>query len=220
MTALAVTVWSDVACPWCWVGKRHLEKAAELAETALDITWRAYELNPAARKDTGEKDVDYVGKLARKYHTSREGAQAMVDRMVAAGAEDGLEFRFDRIRPSNTFDAHRLLALGHKQGVQTELKEALFAAYFQQGRAMSDHAALSDCAAGVGLDADMVAAVLASDQFSEEVRADENAARELGVTGVPFFVFADKFPVPGAQPIETMAKVLDKVKGLLEKAAS
>ncbi len=213
---LRVDIWSDVACPWCWVGKKRLESAADLAGVRLDVTWRAFELNPRAAVDA-VADVDYIGKLASKYHTSRAGAQQMVDRMVDAGVDEKIEFRFDRIRPSNTFDAHRVLAYARTHGHQNALKERLFLAYFNEGKAMSDRPTLVECAEEVGLVGSDVGAMLESDQLAEHVRNDEMEAQERNVTGVPFFLLADRFAIPGAQPIETIVRVFEKVASLLSE---
>lgn len=212
MELLPVSVWSDIACPWCWIGKRHLEAAAARSRIALEVTWRAFELDPRAPRSGGDSApaVDYVERLARKYRVPGGAARAMIDRMVEAGAERGLEFRFDRIRPGNTFDGHRLLALGRERGVQDALSERLFAAYFRDGRAIDDPAVLAECGADVGLEAAEIDEVLASDAYSDEVRDDERRAAELGVTGVPFFVVGERHGVPGAQPPEVMRQVLER----------
>lgn len=211
MQTLAVDVWSDIACPWCWVGKRHLEAAAASFERELAVTWHAFELDPGAPKQAPDA-VDYIGRLATKYWVSRDQAQAMIDRMVAVGRADGIEFRFDRARPSNTFDAHRLLAWARGRDRQSELKERLFSAYLHEGRAICDHEVLVACAGDVGLDPDAAQAVLSTDAHAADVRADEARAAELGVTGVPFFVIADRYAVPGAQPVETLLRALRRVQ--------
>ena len=151
--ALPIDVWSDVACPWCWVGKRHLEDALSRFEHPTIVTWHAFELDPAAPARI-DGEVDYVGRLARKYGASRERAQAMIDRMVGVGAEAGLDFRFDRAVPSNTFDAHRLLRWASGLGKQHALKERLFSAYMHEGRAIADHETLVAVASDAGLDPD------------------------------------------------------------------
>ena len=128
--------------------------------------------------------------------------------MTKVGADDGLDFRFDRARPGNTFDAHRLLHLAHAHGKQAEMKERLFQAYMHEGRSIADHDVLLELATEVGLDRDRVAAVLASDELGEAVRSDETLARELGINGVPFFVIAGRYGVSGAQPAEVLREAL------------
>lgn len=214
MATLRVDVWSDIACPWCWVGKRNLERAAKELAAAdfgheLEVVWHAFELDPAAPREVAD-DVDLVARLAAKYGTSRDGAQQMIDRMTRVGADAGIDFHFDRVRPTNTFDAHRLMEHAAAQGKQDALGERLFVAYMQEGRDVADHETLVSLAEEVGLDADAVQAVLSSDDFAKDVRRDEGMAAQLGVTGVPFFAVDGRFAVPGAQPPEVLQQVLRK----------
>ena len=208
---LEVQIWSDVACPWCWVGKRHLEAAIEQLGEDVEIVWRAFELDPAAPK-TLDEDVDLTKRLADKYGTSRDGAQQMIDRMTEFGRRSGIDFRFDRARPGNTFDAHRLLHWAGLEGKQNELKERLFVAYMQEGRLVSDHDVLVELAADVGLDPERADLVLKSDDYATDVRRDEATAGAMGVHGVPFFVFGGRFGVPGAQPTELLVEALKKAR--------
>ncbi|HVY46749.1 MAG TPA: DsbA family oxidoreductase, partial [Minicystis sp.] len=181
MQPLRIDVWSDIACPWCYVGKRRLEAALARLDPplAVDVVWRAFELDPSApRVRAGEGT--YAERLARKYGTSAAQAEAMIRRMVDAAAADGLDFRFDRIRPGNTFDAHRVLHLARERGAQDAVKERFLRAYFTEGEPIGEPEALVRLGASAGLDADEVAAVLASDAHAAEVHADEAEARELG----------------------------------------
>lgn len=218
---LSIDVWSDIACPWCYIGKRHLEAAlAELdIADAVEVRWRAFELDPSAPKRR-DPSVSYVERLARKYRVPADQAQQMIDRMVNTAAGEGLDFRFDIIQSGNTFDAHRLLHYAGGTGRQGALKERLLAAYFTEGEAISDHATLTRLAVDAGLDADAVAAILATDAHAAEVRADQLTARTMGVSGVPFFLVDGRFGVPGAQPTEVMVKVLEQVRTELAEAAS
>lgn len=209
LNAVTVEIWSDVACPWCWVGKRHLEAAAATVDRPVEIRWRAFELDPTAPKQL-DTSVDYVQRLANKYGTTRDGAQQMIDRMVQVGKERGLDFRFDRAKAGNTFDAHRLLAWAATVGKQTELKERLFQAYMHEGKSVADHAVLVDLADSVGLDPERAQALLSSDEFTDEARGDERTAAEIGVRGVPFFVIDGRYAVSGAQPPEVLATALQK----------
>lgn len=201
--SLRIDVWSDLACPWCYIGKRRLaaavaDPAALPAGVEVDVVWRAFELDPhAARTPDGTPMVE---RLARNYRVPPAQAQAMLDRTTATAAEDGLALRFDLLRPSNTFDAHRLLQLARERGTEDALAERLLAGYFTAGDVLADHATLAGHAAAVGLDAAEVAALLAGDGYTREVRADEATARELGITGVPCFVLDGKLQVSGAQP--------------------
>lgn len=214
MPQLRIDIWSDIACPWCYVGKRRLEAAlAEFPHRAeVEIVWRAFELDPSAPRvrDTTES---YAARLARKYGTTAPQAQVMIDRMVATAAGDGIEMRFDRIRPGNTFDAHRLihLALDDKdRGKQDALKERLMRAYLTEGQAIGEPEVLRALAGEVGLDPAEVAEVLEGDRYAADVRRDEALARELGISGVPFFVLAGRLGVSGAQPVETLQSALDR----------
>ena len=206
---LTIDIWSDIACPWCWIGKRSLEEALGQFDGDVEIRWHAFELNPNAPR-TAPESVDYAERLAEKYGTTKAEGQAFIDRMVAAGETRGLELRFDRIRPSNTFDAHRLLTHAHTQGLQTELKERLFRAYLHEGRSIADRDTLVELAAEVGLDADGAQEVLEGDTFAEVVRAEETTAHRLGITGVPCFVFAMKTGVSGAQPPEALLEMMQE----------
>lgn len=208
---LTIDVWSDIACPWCYVGKRRLEAA--LARFAhrdeVSIRWHAFELDPSAPR-VRDASESYAARLAEKYRMRVEDAQAMIDRMARTAAADGIEMRFDRVRAGNTFDAHRLLHLAAERGVQGELKERFLRAYFTEGEPIGDPEALVRLAADAGVDPDEAQAVLASDAHAAEVRADEARAASLGIHGVPFFVLGGRFAVEGAQPADTMLHVLER----------
>jgi predicted DsbA family dithiol-disulfide isomerase len=207
--ALAVEVWSDIACPWCWVGKHNLEAAVADLGIPVHVRWRAFELDPSAPPSDPEP-ADYVGRIAAKYGVSRGQAQDTIDRICQAGSDAGVAFRFDRIKPGNTFDAHRLLHLASEHAVQNELKERLFYAYLHEGLAISDHHVLAEAADDVGLPAASVAELLQSDQFADVVRRDEARAHQIGVTGVPFFVVGNRYALGGAQPPEVLRRALEQ----------
>jgi predicted DsbA family dithiol-disulfide isomerase len=154
-----------------------------------------------------------VHQLARKYGTSERQAQAMIDRVVAIGRSEGIRFDFDRIRPGNSFDAHRLLQAARRRdpALASALTERLFRGYFSEGLAIGDARALAAPAVEVGLDADEVEAVLATDAHADDVRADEDEAAELGIDGVPFFVVGGRYGIAGAQPPELLREVLTRV---------
>lgn len=206
---MRVEIWSDVVCPWCYIGKRRFEQAlAGFPHRAeVEVVWRAFELDPEA---PGERTGDYAVRLAEKYGFSVTRGQEMVDTMTQTAAQDGLDFHFETARVGNTFDAHRLLHLAHERGVQDAVKERLLHATFAEGEPIGDHGTLVRLAAEAGLDADEARAVLASDRYAAEVRVDEQQARSYGITGVPFFVVAAKFGVSGAQPAEALRQVLDQ----------
>ena len=209
MRQLTLDVWSDIACPWCWVGKRRLEGALARFEHREQVVlrFRAFELDPSAPA-VQDPSVSYAARLARKYGMSDAKAQGMLEQMASTAAADGLDMRFDRIRPGNTFDAHRLLHLAHACGVQATLKERLFRAYFSEGEAIGERSALARLAGEAGLASADVERVLASDEGAREVRADEAEAAAHGIRGVPFFVFARQLGVSGAQTPEVLLGAL------------
>jgi predicted DsbA family dithiol-disulfide isomerase len=210
-TNMQVDIFSDVVCPWCAVGKRRFEAALGQFAHAdeIEVVWRAFELDPHAPV---VREGDYASRLAKKYGMTREQAVAANERLTAAAAVEGLDFHFDRAKPGNTFDAHRLLhyARAAGYGLQDALKERLLVAYFTEGAAIGEPETLVRLAAEVGLDARECADILAGDRYAGDVRADENEALELGVTGVPFFVVDGKFGIPGAQDAETILNVLKR----------
>jgi predicted DsbA family dithiol-disulfide isomerase len=207
---LPVQIWSDIACPWCYVGKRHFEAALARFEHAasVDVTWRAFELDPSAPRERPKQD--YAERLASKYGQTRAQAQASIERMVQIAKRDGLDFDFTQIRPGNTFDAHRLLHLAHAQHKQDALKERLLRAYLTEGKAIGDPQTLQTLADEVGLDHQEVSDTLASDRFADEVRADEQLASRLGIHGVPFFVIGQRYAIEGAQPSELILSALER----------
>jgi predicted DsbA family dithiol-disulfide isomerase len=208
---LQIDIWSDIACPWCYIGKRHLEQA--LARFAhkddVEIAWRAFELDPSAPR-TRDASQSYAERIANKYGTTPALAQQRIDQMVETAARDGLEFRFDRIRPGNTFDAHRLVHLGHERGVQDAVKERLLRAYMTEGQAIGERDVLVTLAREAGLDEQEARDVLDGERYTAEVRQDEATARELGISGVPFFVLGGRLGVSGAQPADVLLGALDK----------
>jgi predicted DsbA family dithiol-disulfide isomerase len=207
---LTVEVWSDIACPWCWVGKRRLESALARFEHARDtqVIWRSFELDPSAPPQRTE---DYVQRLADKYGRSRADAQVtLIDRMVETGKREGLNFDFAAIKAGNTFLGHRLLHLAHERGLQDALKERMFRGYFSEGAAIGVPEVAAKLAIDAGLDADEVAGVIGSDQFEDAVRRDLRDAREIGVDGVPFFLFGRCYAIGGAQSPELLLSALER----------
>ncbi len=202
-----VEIWSDIACPWCYVGKRRLEAALERFEHAdeVTVTWRSFELDPGA---PAEREGGNAANLARKYGTSVEQAQAMLDQMTQTAAGDGLDFHFERARSGNTFDAHRLVHLAATHGLQDAMKERLLRAYLTEGELVSDHATLRRLGVEAGLDEAEVVDTLASDRFAAEVRADEQTAAALGASAVPFFVVDRALGASGAHPPEALLDFL------------
>ncbi len=217
---LQLDIWSDVACPWCYVGKRRFDAAlARFANRdAVDVTWRSFELDPSAPAVIAS-DISHAARIAAKYRMPVEQAQKMIDSMTETAKADGITMRLDVARSGNTFDAHRVLHFAQRHGVQTQLKERLFRAYFSEGEALGERAVLVRLASEVGLDAEAVRAMLASDAETKEVRSDEATARELGINGVPFFVFAGRYGVSGAQSVDVLLEVLEKAWSELPEPA-
>jgi predicted DsbA family dithiol-disulfide isomerase len=204
-----VEIWSDIACPWCYVGKRRFETALASFEhrDEVGVTWRSFELDPGAPRT---REGDGADHLARKYGTSREQALAMHANMTAVAASEGLAFRFDIARGGNTFDAHRLVHLAAAHEREEQMRERLFRAYLCEGVAIGEPASLEPLASEVGLPADEVREVLLTEHFSDEVRDDERQAVELGITAVPFFAIDRALGVSGAHPAELLGRVLSK----------
>lgn len=211
---MRIDIWSDVICPFCWIGKRHLETALETfredhPDIPVEVVWRAFELDPSAPRLIGEAATESaVEMLARKYGMTVAEAEAAQEQMAARFADLGLTFDWRSARICSTYDAHRLAALAADHGRADQVDEGLRRAHFSEGRALSDPAVLRDVASGAGLPADAVDRVLAGDDYAESVRADIELARSIGVRGVPFFVFDGRLAVSGAQPVEVLAGAL------------
>lgn len=207
---MKVEIWSDVVCPWCYIGKRRFERALEGFEGDVEVTWRSFQLDP------GEPQVLSVPldeSLASKYRMSLPEAREMMAQMTRTAAAEGLAFDFSRAQRGNTLDAHRLLHLAAQHGVQAEMKERLLRAYMSEGRAISNRDELAELAGDVGLDPDEVAGMLAGDTFTDAVRQDALRARELGIQGVPFFLLDGKVGISGAQPPELLRRGLESING-------
>jgi predicted DsbA family dithiol-disulfide isomerase len=206
-----VEIWSDIACPWCYVGKRRFEAALASYEhrDEVQVTWRSFELDPHAPR---EREQDGATHIAEKYGTTREEALAMHARMTQTAAGDGLEFRFDIARGGNTFDAHRVLHLAHANGLQDAMKERIMRAYLTEGELVSDHDVLTRLAVEVGLPEDEVRDTLATDRFAADVREDERTAQSLGISAVPFFVVDRAMGASGAHPPEALVELLRQAR--------
>jgi predicted DsbA family dithiol-disulfide isomerase len=206
---LRVEIWSDIACPWCYIGKRRFEAALASFEHRGDVrvTWRSFELDPQAPP---ERDGDRAAHLAEKYGTTRREAVRMQDTMRDVAAGEGLDFRFDRARAGNTFDAHRLVHHAATHDLQDAMKERLLRAYLSEGELMSDRVVLARLASEVGLAADEARDVLAGDRYAAEVREDERTAASLGISAVPFFVVDRELGAAGAHPAEVLRGLLEQ----------
>lgn len=207
---MQIDIWSDIACPWCYVGKRRFESALSRFEgrESVEVVWHSFELDPGAAPSRLESQTAL---LAAKYGLSADKAAAMNARMASEGAKEGLALDFDRVRVTNTFDAHRLVHLGRAHGKQDVMKERLFRAYLTEGALLSDHVVLAALGADAGLDVAEVEAMLVSDRFAAQVRDDEQLAHTLGISGVPFFVIDQQYGVSGAQPADVLLEVMNDV---------
>jgi predicted DsbA family dithiol-disulfide isomerase len=202
--ALSIDVVSDVVCPWCFVGKRRLEEAVARAGVPIEVRWRPFQLDPTIPPE-GKGRREYLeGKFG-----SLERVRPMHDRLVEIGRAEGIAFDFDRIAISpNTLDAHRLVRWAGETGRQQEMVEALFRAYFLEGRNIGAHTVLADVAAEVGLPRAGIAARLATDEDRDAVAAEIAAAQRIGVTGVPTFILAGRYGIAGAQAAEQLADAI------------
>lgn len=213
---VSVDVVSDVICPWCFLGKRRLDKAlAQLEGLDVEVAWRPFMLDPAIPKE-GKSRRDY---LVEKFGEDR--LKTIHDPLIAAAREDGVPYRFDAItRTPNTLDAHRLIRWAHRDGRQHDVAERLFMAYWNEGKDIGVHAMLADAAEAVGMDRAKVAANLASDLDAETVQGEIAMAGRMGVTGVPTFILGRKYGVVGAQSAEVIADAIRKVavEGMAAKA--
>jgi predicted DsbA family dithiol-disulfide isomerase len=209
MAPLTVEIWSDVVCPWCYIGKRRLESALAAFEHRDEVerTWRSFELDPSAPRVREHSSAEH---LAAKYGMTLEQAHASNAQMTELAAGEGLEYHLDRARGGNSFDAHRLIHLGADHGLQDAVKEQLMRGYFTEGEPVGDHDALVRLAAAAGLDPEQARAVLAGDAYADAVRADEELAARIGIRGVPYFVLNRRFGVSGAQPAELLLGALER----------
>jgi predicted DsbA family dithiol-disulfide isomerase len=216
--AMNIEIWSDIVCPWCYIGKRRFEKA--LARFAhrdqVEVTWRSFELDPGApRVYPGTLDE----MLAKKMGGSLARAAAANQQVTALAAQEGLEYHLDQARPGNSFDAHRLVHFAAAHGLQDAMQERLLRAYFSEGRAIGDPDTLASLAAEVGLDAAEARAVLAGDAYAAAVRADEQRAAAFGIAGVPFFAIDEQYGISGAQPSEVFLNALEQIWAALPPRA-
>ncbi len=206
---MQVEIWSDVICPWCYIGKRRFETALAgfARRDSVRVVWRSFELDPnspAQYPDTPEEI------LARKYRVSLQQAASMNARVTALAGEVGLEYRLSNARPGNTFDAHRLLHFAASRQLGDAAAERIMHAYFSESLPVGDRAALARLAPEFGIAESDALAMLENDTYSDAVRADEARAANFGITGVPYFVFDGKSGISGAQPFEVFAEALQQ----------
>lgn len=206
---MKVEVWTDMICPFCYIGKRRFEVGLEkLAHPeAVEIVYRSFELNPHIQVNPSD---DITGMAAARQGSTREHMKALQDDISRRAEQDGLKFNYDTAKPTNTFNAHRLLQYAMQFGKGDDVMERLYQAYFTDSLYLDDLNILVDLAVQSGLDADDTAAMLASDRFKDEVRADGVAAKRAGIHGVPYFVINDKYAISGAQPAEVFVEALQQ----------
>jgi predicted DsbA family dithiol-disulfide isomerase len=213
---LRVDIWSDVQCPWCYIGKRKFEAAVAGFDGEVEVEYHSFELAPDTPVDFDGTPVDY---LSDRKGVSRDQAQAMIDRVTGIADAVGLAYDYDHIHQTNTVLAHELLHFAKANGLQLALKERLLAAYFVEGRHVGKAEELADLAAEVGLDRAEALAALEDHRYLADVKADVAQAAEYGINGVPFFVFEGQYGVSGAQETATFVSVLEQLRDMKESAA-
>ena len=210
---IKIDVWSDIACPWCYIGKRKLEYGiAGFGElhpgTGVDVEFHSFELAPDTPVDFEGSEIDF---LAKYKGMPEDQVRGMLDNVTRAAADVGLDYDFDSLRHTRTVKAHELLHYAKEQGRQLEMEERLMKAYFEEGRHVGRDEDLAELAGDIGLDRDGALEALRSGAYLDAVRADQAKAVEFGIRGVPFFVIDGKYGVSGAQAPETFTKVLDRI---------
>lgn len=206
---MKIDIWSDIACPFCYIGKRNLETALKEwdSKDEIEINYHSYQLDPNAKRDGKESSAE---ELARKYGASLEQAQQMIDRVVSMAKDVGLDYNYDDIINTNTLDAHRLSHYAKKFNKDKEIVEELFKAHFIEGLDIGDIEVLANLGHRVGLDGEAVKVTLNSDEYYSEVDSDKYMAAQYEISSVPFFIFNDKYAVPGAQPPEAFIETMNK----------
>lgn len=206
---MKVEIWSDIMCPFCYIGKRRFEEALGKFsdQKNIAIEWKSFQLDPTIQPAPGVSVYEY---LAERKGISYEQSEQMHERVIAMAKDAGLEYNFDKAVIANSYDAHRLIQLAKKHKLGDAAEERLFSAYFTEGKDFGNHDTLAQIGKEIGLDENKVRQALATNEFSNEVDADIYEAQQIGVRGVPFFVFNRKYAVSGAQASETFVDVLNK----------
>ncbi|MDQ0484736.1 DsbA family oxidoreductase [Guptibacillus hwajinpoensis] len=209
---MQVEVWSDFVCPFCYIGKRRLENALSSFpyRDQVEVIFRSFELDPNAKEADGESMAEL---LSAKYNVSLEQAKGMCENMRQQAAGEDLTYDFDKMIPTNSFDAHRLVHYATENEKMNEMSERLFYAFFTESKNIGDHETLASLGEELGFDGEDIKRMLSSEEYTKEVRNDESMGSQLGIQGVPFFVFDGKYAVSGAQPSEMFEKALVKAWG-------
>jgi predicted DsbA family dithiol-disulfide isomerase len=207
---MLIEIWSDIICPYCYIGKRRLEEALAKFQhkEEVKIEYRSFELNPDAKVHYEEDNIEL---LSKKYGTSKEQIKAMNLQLTEQAKEVGLTYHLDKIKATNTLNAHRLIHLAKQFGKENEMVERLFKAYFTEVRHVGEMKTLIELATEIGLDQQKLQSMLNSNEYEADVRAQEQDAQQIGVTGVPFYVINRKYAISGAQPSEVFLEVMEKV---------
>jgi len=206
---MKVEIWSDVMCPFCYIGKRKFEAALEqfAHKDQVKVVWKSFQLNPDIKTDAGKNIHQY---LAEAKGWSLDQAKQMNERVTGMAKEVGLTYNFDKAVIANSFDAHRFSHLAKQHGKQNEAEEKLFAAYFTEGKNTADHQTLIQLGSEIGIDQSETSRVLSSDEYADEVNQDIYEAHQVGVRGVPFFVLGEKYAISGAQESSTFLQALNQ----------
>lgn len=206
---MKVDIWSDVMCPFCYIGKRKFETALQqfAAKDKIEVEWHSFQLDPEMKAMPGKDIYSY---LAERKGQSLDWSKQVHQQVTAMAADAGLEYNFDKAVINNSFDAHRLIQFAKANGLGDTVEESLFKAYFTEGKDIGDHQVLADIAASIGLDRKEAASMLENGGYENAVEADINTAAQIGINGVPFFVLDNKYAVSGAQPSETFLTALNR----------
>lgn len=209
---MKIEIWSDVMCPFCYIGKRHFEEALSKFSDKehIDIEWKSFQLDPTMPDVVEESQEDY---LVKRKGMSRDQIQGMLQNVTAMGKEAGLDFNFDRSIMVNSQKAHQLIQFAKSKGLGNEIEERLFQAYFTEGKNVADQTTLTELGKEIGLDENELQVAFNDDKYLYQMKQDIQEAQNIGVRGVPFFVFDRKYGVSGAQPTEAFLETLNKSFG-------
>jgi predicted DsbA family dithiol-disulfide isomerase len=213
---MEINIWSDVRCPFCYIGKRKFEKALEKFphKDKVKVVWKSFELDPNLETNTEKSAIEH---LSQAKGISKTQAEEMQQHVANVAKEVGLDLNSKNTIVANSFNAHRLIQLAKTKGLGNEMEEALFEAYFVEGKNIDDKETLIKTGASIGLDESDVRELITSDAFTKEVRQDEMQAQSLGINGVPFFVLNNKYAVSGAQSPDVFSQALNQVWEEFEK---
>lgn len=215
---MKVEIWSDIMCPFCYIGKRRFEQALQNFEQkdSIEIVWKSFQLNPEMKTEPGKSINQYLSEIKG---WSLQQARQMNEQVTAMAREAGLAYDLDKAVVANSFDAHRLIQLAKTVKKGDAMEERLFSAYFTEGKNIADHETLVELGTAIGLKSETIKEMLAGNSYAQEVEQDIYEARQIGVRGVPYFVLNDRYAVSGAQPAETFSGALNKAWGEWQKEA-